>query len=61
MSAPNVNQTPVTLDLSDLDRWVGKPVVFAELWDPCNATDNRPWVMAMVNPNPIHWDQEFAQ
>ena len=24
----------VQLDLSDLDKWVGKPVVFAEFWDP---------------------------
>ena len=37
------------------------PVVFAELWDPCNATDIRRWVMAMDYPNPIHWEQEFAQ
>jgi acyl dehydratase len=49
-----------TLDTSDLDRWVGKPVVFAELWDPCNATDIRRWVQAMDYPNPIHWDEEFA-
>ena len=41
MSADNVNQATAQLDLSDLDRWVGKPVVFAELWDPCNATDIR--------------------
>jgi len=51
----------VQLDLSDLDRWVGKPVVFAELWDPCNATDIRRWVMAMDYANPIHWDEEFAR
>ena len=50
----------VTLDTSDVDRWVGKPVVFAELWDPCNATDIRRWVQAMDYPNPIHWDEEFA-
>jgi len=51
----------VELDLSDLDKWVGKPVVFAELWDPCNATDIRRWVMAMDYANPIHWDEEFAR
>jgi hypothetical protein len=49
------------LDLSDLDRWVGKPVVFAELWDPCSATDIRRWVQAMDYPNPIHWNEEFAR
>ena len=27
-------ESEVKLDLSDLDKWVGKEVVFAELWDP---------------------------
>jgi acyl dehydratase len=51
----------VKLDLSDLDKWVGKPVVFAEFWDPCNSTDIRRWVQAMDYPNPLHWDEEFAR
>ena len=48
------------LDTSDVDKWVGKPVVFAEMWDPCNATDIRRWVQALDYPNPVHWDEEFA-
>jgi acyl dehydratase len=55
------NADAVTLDTSDVDKWVGKRVVFAELWDPCSATDIRRWVQAMDYPNPIHWDEEFAQ
>lgn len=51
----------VILDTSDVDRWVGKPVVFAEFWDPCNATDIRRWVQAMDYANPLHWDEEFAR
>ena len=51
----------VELDLSDVDKWVGKPIIFAELWDPCNATDIRRWVQAMDYPNPVHWDEEFAR
>ncbi len=51
----------VQFDLSDLDKWVGKPVVFAELWDPCSATDIRRWVQAMDYPNPVHWDEQFAR
>lgn len=51
----------VTLDLSELDEWVGKPVIFAEMWDPCNATDIRRWVQAMDYANPLHWDEEFAR
>ncbi len=49
------------LDLSELDTWAGKDIVFAELWDPCNATDIRRWVQAMDYPNPIHWDEQFAR
>ncbi|SEQ43468.1 Acyl dehydratase [Solimonas aquatica] len=60
MSNTKTSDAAVQLDLSDLDKWVGKPVIFAELWDPCNATDIRRWVMAMDYANPIHWDQEFA-
>ena len=56
-----VNESTVQLDLSDLDRWVGKPVVFAEFWDPCSATDIRRWVQAMDYANPLHWDEEFAK
>ncbi|MET0363142.1 MAG: MaoC family dehydratase N-terminal domain-containing protein [Sphingobium sp.] len=54
-------QSVATLDTSDVDKWVGRPVVFAELWDPCNATDIRRWVQALDYPNPIHWDEEFAR
>lgn len=61
MSDAKPEENTTQLDLSDLDRWVGKPVVFAELWDPCNATDIRRWVMAMDYANPIHWDEEFAR
>jgi len=51
---------PVTLDTSDVDQWVGKPVIYAEMWDTCNSTDIRRWVQAMDYPNPIHWDEEIA-
>ena len=40
--AADAGNSDVQLDLSDVDKWVGKPVIFAELWDPCNATDIRP-------------------
>jgi acyl dehydratase len=56
MSLPNS-----ALDTSDVDKWIGKPIVFAEMWDPCNATDIRRWVQAMDYANPLHWDEEFAR
>jgi len=54
-------EADVTLDTSDVDRWIGKPIVFAEFWDPCNATDIRRWVQAMDYANPLHWDENFAR
>jgi acyl dehydratase len=48
------------LDTRDVDQWIGKPVIFAEMWDTCNSTDIRRWVQAMDYPNPVHWDEEFA-
>ncbi len=53
------NET-IALDTSDVDQWIGKRVIFAEMLDPCNATDIRRWVQALDYPNPIHWDQDFA-
>ena len=51
----------VTLDTSDVDKWVGKPIIFAEFWDPCNATDIRRWVQAMDYANPLHWDENRSE
>lgn len=50
-----------TLDTSDVDKYVGQRVVFAEMWDPANATDIRRWVQSLDYANPLHYDQEFAQ
>ncbi len=61
MSVDTAKESVVELDLSDLDKWVGKRVVFNEFWNPCNETDIRRWVQAMDYPNPIHWDEEFAR
>jgi acyl dehydratase len=51
----------VTLDTSDVDKWVGKRVVFAELLDEASATEIRRWVQALDYPNPLHWDEAFAR
>ena len=56
MSIPNS-----ALDTSDVDKWIGKQIVFAEMYDACNATDIRRWVQAMDYANPLHWDEQFAQ
>jgi MaoC dehydratase-like protein len=59
--ATDVREDAVTLDTSDVDARIGNRVAFAEMWDPCNATDIRRWVQAMDYPNPLHWNEEFAR
>ena len=60
MSSAPLSDTEVKLDLSDVDPRVGQQVGGGQRWDPCSSSDIRRWVMAMDYPNPIHWDQEFA-
>jgi hypothetical protein len=61
MSAGDVKENQVQLDLSDVDHRVGQAVGGGQLWAPCSATDIRKWVMALDYPNPIHWDEELAR
>ena len=49
------------LDLKDVDHRVGQRCGGGQLWEPCRPSDIRRWVMALDYPNPIHWDEEFAQ
>lgn len=60
MAETGHNNAPA-LDTSDVDKWIGKQIVYAEMWDPCNATDIRRWVQAMDYANPLHWDENFAR
>jgi acyl dehydratase len=60
LSKRSANESPATLDLSDVEPRVGQRVGGGQLWEPCSATDIRRWVHALDYPNPIHWDQEFA-
>jgi acyl dehydratase len=50
----------VTLDTSDVDRWVGVPLGGGYLKDPVHVNDIRRWVQGMQNPNPLHYDDRFA-
>jgi acyl dehydratase len=61
MSGAAAKEVEAKLDLSDVDRYVGQPVVFNELREAASATDIRRWVQAMDYPNPIHWDGDFAE
>jgi acyl dehydratase len=55
-----VEERPVTLDTSDVDRYVGKPVGGGQLREPVTVTDVRRWVQGMQYPNPIHYEEGAA-
>ena len=50
----------LTLDTSDLDRHLGKPLDSSPLREPIGNNDIRRWVQAMHYPNRLHYDPEFA-
>jgi acyl dehydratase len=50
----------VTLDTSDVDRWVGVPLGGGYLKDPVHVNDIRRWSQGMQNPNPLYYDDRFA-
>jgi acyl dehydratase len=49
-----------TLDCSDIDNYIGKPIQPARLKEPLANNDIRRWVQAMHYPNRMHYDDEFA-
>jgi len=55
------SESVVKLDLSDVEHRLGQKVGGGQLWEPCNKTDIRRWVMALDYVNPLHWDQRFAR
>jgi hypothetical protein len=49
-----------TLDCSDIDRYLGKPIQPARLKEPLANNDIRRWAQAMHYPNRLHYEDEFA-
>jgi acyl dehydratase len=48
------------LDVSDLARHMGVPIMPGELKEPVAINDVRRWVQAMHYPNPLHYDEDWA-
>jgi acyl dehydratase len=48
------------LDVSDLARHMGVPIMPGELREPVAINDIRRWVQAMHFPNPLHYDAAYA-
>ena len=56
-----VEDRSVTLDTTDVDRYVGRPVGGGQQKEPVATNDIRRWVQAMQYPNPIHYEEAIAQ
>jgi acyl dehydratase len=50
----------IDLDTTDVDRWIGKPLGGARLVEPISKKDLRRWAQGMANPNPLHYDEDYA-
>jgi hypothetical protein len=49
-----------TLDCSDIDKYLGKPLDSSPIREPIANNDIRRWVHAMHYPNLLHYDPEYA-
>jgi acyl dehydratase len=48
------------LDTTEVDKYVGQPVGGGQLKEPVTVTDIRRWVQGMHYPNPLHYDEAYA-
>jgi acyl dehydratase len=60
MSQKMAGFKPEPLDISDVRRWVGRPLAGAQLKEPIARNDIRRWVQGMQNPNRLYYDEQFA-
>ena len=61
MAGSAAGESPVQMDLRDVDHRVGQAVGGGQAWAACSPTDIRRWVHALDYPNPIHWNEELAR
>jgi N-terminal half of MaoC dehydratase len=52
--------TEATLDCSDIDQYLGKPIESSPIREPIGNNDIRRWVQAMHYPNLLHYDPAYA-
>jgi len=48
------------MDTSDVDLWIGVPLGGQQFKEPFSVNDIRRFVQGMQNPNPLHYDEEYA-
>ena len=56
----NRESTAQSLDVSDLARHMGVPIMPGQLKEDVVTGDIRRWVQAMHYPNPLHYDEKWA-
>ncbi|NNL65238.1 MAG: hypothetical protein HKP30_03245 [Myxococcales bacterium] len=56
----DVKQRFPDFDTSDVDRWIGVPLGGAHMRDDVHVNDIRRWAQGMQNPNPLHYDDDYA-
>jgi hypothetical protein len=55
-----VEDRSATMDTTDVDRYVGKPVGGGQQKEPVQTNDIRRWAQAMQYPNPLHYEEDVA-
>jgi len=48
-------------DTKEVDRWIGVPLGGGYTRDPVHVNDIRRWAQGMQNPNPLHFDEDYAR
>lgn len=51
----------VTLDTAPVDAWIGRPIGGGQLKDAVHPNDIRRWAQGMQNPNPLYFDERYAE
>jgi len=49
------------MDTTEVDRWIGVPLGGQQFREPFSTNDIRRFVQGMQNPNPLYFDDEFAE
>jgi acyl dehydratase len=57
--APDLDLSP--MDTTDVDKWIGVPLAGAQLKEPITVSDIRRWAQGMQNPNPLYYDEAYAE
>jgi len=54
-------KTEIAFDTRPVDAWIGVPLGGGQMKDPVGANDIRRWVQGMQNPNPLYYDEQYAE